>query len=127
MIQCHQNQHRYSFLCLWKAGLVNPTQHYVNSQQTTMATTNWVYPFDPAPAARGCWETCRDNASIMGYMDRVDQAVFPMYRDPETLGQFMASARHFTCVELCENDFFGKRINLFLLIGVCGESKTKYF
>ena len=89
-----------------------------------MATTNWVYPFDPAPAARGCWETCRDNASMA---DRMDQAVFPMYRDPETLGQFLASARHFTCVELCENDFFGKRINSFLVIGLCGESEPMRF
>lgn len=81
-----------------------------------------VNPFSPASAARGCWETCKGSTEdSLLYMERVDQAMFPMYRDPGTLSQFLASAKQFSCVELCENDYLGKRINMFLLIGLCGE------
>ena len=103
---------------------VDTLQHQMNGGSSLSMLAD---PFDTAPMARGCWQTCQRGASSNGnnYMDRVDQALFPIYRDPDTLGQYLASAKQFSCVDLCEKDFLGKRINFLLLIAFCGKQKYR--
>ena len=83
---------------------------------------NSISAFDFDGITQGCWKTCDSKNGLYSY--EADSSFFPLYRDPNTLSEFLEVVKFFGCVDICQSTFNSKRFAF--LAPICIGGKNNY-